>query len=62
LSTEASKNRSIGLWNAVAGHYIQDIGNSDLVFLELFKSARYADVSLNNWVRRVPEMGRAHLN
>jgi len=36
--------------------------NTDLVFLEFFKSPRFVDVSLNNWIRRVPpEMAKAHL-
>ncbi len=28
------------------GHYVQNTGNTDLVFLELFKSDHYAEVSL----------------
>lgn len=53
----------VGFIPAVAGHYIENTGTSDLIFLELFKSAHYSDVSLNNWIRRVPpEMAKAHLN
>lgn len=53
----------VGFVPAVAGHYIENTGNSDLVFLEVFKSSRYEDFSLNNWIRRVPpEMVTAHLN
>ena len=30
------------------GHYVENTGNGPLRFLEMFKSARYADVSLNS--------------
>ena len=36
------------------GHYVQNTGNTDLVFLELFKSDRYAEVSLSEWLTHVP--------
>lgn len=53
----------VGFVPAVAGHYIENTGDSDLVFLEVFKTSRYEDFSLNNWIRRVPpEMATAHLN
>ena len=47
---------------AVAGHYIENTGETDLVFLEMFKAPRFMDVSLNNWIGRMPpEMASAHL-
>jgi oxalate decarboxylase len=36
------------------GHYIENTGNTTLRFLELFKSDRYADVSLNQWLALTP--------
>jgi hypothetical protein len=43
-----------------ATHYIENTRDTDLVFLETFASE---DVSLNEWLRRVPsEMLKAHLN
>jgi oxalate decarboxylase len=46
----------------MAGHYIENTGTEDLVFLEMFKSARYQDVSLNQWIARMPDkMAQAHL-
>ncbi len=46
-----------------AGHYIENTGDSDVVFLELFAASEFMDVSLNQWLRRVPsEMLKAHLN
>jgi oxalate decarboxylase len=46
-----------------APHYIENTGNSDVVFLEMFAIDEFQDVSLNQWLRRVPsEMLKAHLN
>jgi oxalate decarboxylase len=53
----------VGFVPAVAGHYIENTGNTDLVFLEMFKAPRFMDISLNNWIGRMPpEMAMAHLN
>jgi oxalate decarboxylase len=47
----------------VAGHYIENRGNTDLVFLEMFAASVFVDVSLNNWIRHLPpEIVRSHLN
>jgi len=53
----------VGYIPPVAGHYIENTGNTDLVFLEMFKADQYQDFSMNNWIRRLPpEMVTAHLN
>src|SRR6266446_1117951 len=53
----------VGFVPAVAGHYIENTGNTDLVFLEMFKAGEYMNFSLNNWLRRLPpEMVTSHLN
>src|SRR6266699_2631581 len=45
------------------GHYIENTGDTPLRFLELFKSPRFADVSLNQWMALTPpELVQAHLN
>jgi oxalate decarboxylase len=45
------------------GHYILNTGTEPLRFLEMFKSSRYADVSLNQWLALTPpELVKAHLN
>jgi oxalate decarboxylase len=45
------------------GHYIQNTGNESLWFLEMFKSNRFADVSLNQWMALTPkELVQDHLN
>jgi oxalate decarboxylase len=49
------KASDVGFIPAVAGHYIENTGDEDLVFLETFKSSRYADFSLNQWIRRLPD-------
>jgi oxalate decarboxylase len=36
------------------GHYIENTGNTTLKFLEVFKSDRYADVSLDQWLALTP--------
>jgi oxalate decarboxylase len=53
----------VGFVRAVAGHYIENAGNADLVFLEMFKASQYMNFSLNNWLRRLPpETVTSHLN
>jgi oxalate decarboxylase len=45
------------------GHYIENTGESRLRFLEMFRSDRFADVSLNQWMALTPpELVREHLN
>jgi len=53
----------VGFIPPVAGHYIENTGDTDLIFLEMFKANRYMDFSMNNWLRRLPpEIVTAHLN
>jgi oxalate decarboxylase len=52
----------IGYVKKSLGHYIQNTGKTDLVFLEIFKSDRYAEVSLSQWLRHSPpELVMNHL-
>ncbi|MBP0725286.1 oxalate decarboxylase family bicupin [Bacillus sp. RG28] len=45
------------------GHYIQNTGNESLWFLEMFKSNRFTDVSLNQWMALTPkELVQDHLH
>jgi oxalate decarboxylase len=45
------------------GHYVQNVGQTDLVFMEIFKTDRFAEVSLAQWLACTPpEMVAAHLN
>jgi oxalate decarboxylase len=53
----------VGFVPRVATHYIENTGNTDVIFLEMFKADQFVDVSLNNWLRRVPpEAVTAHMN
>ncbi len=53
----------VGYVPSNAPHYIENTGDTDLVFLETFATDAFMDVSLNQWLRRVPsEMLKAHLN
>ena len=52
----------VGFVPTMAGHSIENTGNEDVVFLEMFKTERYQDVSLNQWIARMPDkMAQAHL-
>jgi oxalate decarboxylase len=45
------------------GHYIENTGDEPLRFLEMFRSDRFADISLNQWMALTPpELVKAHLN
>ncbi|BAP58513.1 cupin domain-containing protein [Candidatus Tachikawaea gelatinosa] len=45
------------------GHYIENIGNTLLIFLEIFKSSYYSDISLNQWLSNTPKfLLEQHLN
>jgi oxalate decarboxylase len=45
------------------GHYVENTGDEPLRFLEMFRSDRFADVSLTQWLALTPpELVRAHLN
>lgn len=56
------KANDVGYVPPVAGHYIENTGNTDVLFLEIFKAPQFVDFSLNNWIGRMPpEMAMAHL-
>jgi oxalate decarboxylase len=45
------------------GHYVQNTGDERLTFLEMFRSDRFADVSLSQWMGVLPpKLVKAHLN
>ena len=52
----------VGFVSAMAGHYIENTGDGDLIFPEMFKAPHYLDVSLYEWIARMPDkMAKAHL-
>ena len=52
----------VGYVPQTLGHYIENTGDSDLVFLEMFHASHYQDISLNDWLAHLPpELVMAHL-
>jgi oxalate decarboxylase len=45
----------VGFVSNMAGHFIQNTGDEDLVFLELFVAPEFQEVSLNRWLRALPQ-------
>ncbi|KAG1823517.1 putative oxalate decarboxylase/oxidase [Suillus subaureus] len=44
------------------GHYVENTGTSTLLFLEIFRSALFQDISLTQWLALTPhELVKAHL-
>lgn len=44
------------------GHYIENVGDTDLIFLEMFKADKFMDLSLSEWVSNTPpELIMQHL-
>jgi len=57
------KANDVGFVPLVAAHYVENTGTEDIVLLATFKSAYYADFSLNEWLSRLPPgMVKDHLN
>jgi oxalate decarboxylase len=53
----------VGYVEKTLGHYVENTGDTDLVFLEMFKSASYQDFSLSEWLAHTPpELVMAHLH
>jgi oxalate decarboxylase len=52
----------VGYVPRVAGHYVENIGDTDVQILEMFATGDFQEISLNKWIRRLPpEMVMAHL-
>src|SRR5277367_4152507 len=53
----------VGYVQKTLPHYIENTGNTDLKFLEMFKSSFYQDLALSEWLTHTPpELVAAHLN
>lgn len=46
--------RDVGYVPRSRGHYIENTGNSDLVFLEMFRSSYYSSISFSEWLGHLP--------
>ncbi|MGA0596523.1 cupin domain-containing protein [Enterovirga sp. CN4-39] len=44
----------IGLVKKSNGHYVQNTGKEDLVFLAVFRAPEYQEISLSQWLARTP--------
>ena len=52
----------VGFIRRTKGHYIENTGSTDLIFLEIFLDGRYQDLSLSDWVAHTPpELITQHL-
>ena len=52
----------VGVMQQSLGHYIENTGDEPLVFLEMFKSSFYQDISLGQWISHLPPtLVSAHL-
>jgi oxalate decarboxylase len=53
----------VGYMQQTLPHYIENTGDTDLRFLEMFKSSFYQDLALSEWLSHTPpELVMAHLN
>lgn len=53
----------VGYIQKTLPHYVQNTGDTDLKFLEMFKSNYYQDLALSEWLAHTPpELVAAHLN
>jgi oxalate decarboxylase len=45
------------------GHYVENVGATDLIFVGVFRASRYEEVSLSNWLAHTPpKLVAQHLN
>jgi oxalate decarboxylase len=53
----------VGYIQKALPHYVQNLGDTDLRFLEMFKSSFYQDLALSEWLAHTPpKLVAAHLN
>ncbi len=53
----------VGYVQKTLPHYVENTGDTDLKFLEMFKSSYYQDLALSEWLTHTPpELVAAHLN
>jgi oxalate decarboxylase len=44
----------IGYVKKALGHYLENTGNTDLVYMEVFRADRFEEVSLSDWLAHSP--------
>ncbi len=56
-------SNDVGFIPSNAPHYVENSGDTDLVFLEMFAANEFMDVSLSQWIKQLPtRMVTEHLN
>src|ERR1700685_3215438 len=53
-NTTDFKAGDVGLVRRNCGHYVENTGDDDLVFIETLRSAHYEEVSLATWLAHLP--------
>ena len=62
LTTDFSAG-DIGYVRRNLGHYVENVGDTDLQFVGVFRAPRYEEVSLSNWLTHTPpKLVAQHLN
>ena len=57
------KAGDVGVVRRNLGHYVENTGDEQLIYIETFRSDRYEEVSLANWLGHLPPaLVSAHLN
>ncbi|HEY3862729.1 MAG TPA: cupin domain-containing protein [Verrucomicrobiae bacterium] len=52
----------VGYVPRTLGHYVENTGETDLIFLEMFRTDRFQDLSLSEWVMHIPpELLKNHI-
>jgi oxalate decarboxylase len=45
------------------GHYLKNVGDTDLVMFAVFRTSRYEEISLSGWLKHTPpSLVSQHLN
>ena len=45
------------------GHYVENVGDTDMQFFAVFRTANFQEISLSDWLKHSPpEMVAEHLN
>lgn len=61
--TQDFRPGDVGYVKRSLGHFIRNTGDTDLVFLAVFRSSYYAEVSLSDWLTHTPpKLVAQHLN
>jgi hypothetical protein len=61
VRTKDFRAGDVGYVPRAMGHYVENTGKTDLVFLEVFRSSYYSSISFAQWLSHLPpELVQAH--